>query len=99
MQLNLANSEFAGWIVFVSVSMMIITAIVHIGFAIGVGRDVHRLHEKKIGTVLVGRVIWTLAALLGGVFTASLYWLVHHSNLASNTNSEERHVFDSFEIS
>ena len=86
-----------GWIMFASVTMMLLTVIVNVGFAIGVGKDALRLHQKEIGTVLVGKAIWVIATLLGGVFAATLYWLVHHSGLATRSDGEERVVAEPFD--
>ncbi len=60
----------------------IVTAITHISFACGVFVDVGYLRRyERRGTFLVGRFIWTLATLIGGVYVAAIYWLIHHSSL------------------
>jgi hypothetical protein len=71
----LMNPSLAiGWVVLFWVA----TAIVHIGFAIAVLQDTRR----RVGdTFLVGGGIWALATLLGGVVTAGIYWVIHHSTL------------------
>jgi len=43
------------------------------------------LRESKRKPFLVDRPTWTLATLLGGIFTVAIYWLVHHSTLRSST--------------
>jgi hypothetical protein len=60
----------------------LITAIIHICLAVGVLEDSDRMiHDQHRGTFLVGGGIWALATLLGGVVTAGIYWVIHHSSL------------------
>jgi len=65
-----------------SIGMWIFSIIIHIAFCIGVYRD-----AKNMKTIFVGPGIWALATLLGGVFTAVAYWIVHHSSLVVKTDS------------
>ena len=62
--------------------LWILTAIVHIGFALAVLNDSQMLwtHLRR-KTFFVGRGLWALATLLGGVFVAAIYWSIHHSTL------------------
>ena len=63
-------------------ALWILTAIVHIGFALAVLNDSQMLwtHLRR-KTFFVGRGLWALATLLGGVFVAAIYWSIHHSTL------------------
>jgi hypothetical protein len=60
----------------------ILTAVVHLCFAAAVFNDAETLllHAQR-KTVLVGCGLWALATLLGGVFVAAIYWLLHHSSI------------------
>jgi hypothetical protein len=60
----------------------ILTAAVHLCFAASVFNDAETLllHAQR-KTVLVGGGLWALATLLGGVFIAAIYWLLHHSSI------------------
>lgn len=60
----------------------LLTLIVHVGFACAVYADsgtMWRLLRRN--TFLVSGVLWALATLLGGVFVAAIYWVIHHSTL------------------
>ncbi len=66
------------------ISFWILTAIVHLTFASAVFRDAQRIRNRLF--VLPG--VWYIATLLGGVFVAAVYWVMHHSSLnPSNTNT------------
>jgi hypothetical protein len=60
----------------------VLTAVVHVAFAIAVLIDagnLERLFRRR--TFFVGGLLWALATLLGGVIVAAIYWLMHHSTL------------------
>ena len=57
---------------------MIIALVVHVFFAVGVLQDSSRRSKPR---VLAPGPIWALATLIGGVFVATAYWLVHYSQL------------------
>jgi hypothetical protein len=63
-------------------AVWILTAIVHVSLAFAVLADTQLLWKHfRRHTFLVGGGLWALATLLGGVFVAAIYWLIHHSTL------------------
>jgi hypothetical protein len=70
-------------IFFLAILGGVATAIVHIVFAVGVFIDATRMqNEDGRGTKIVPGPMWAFATLLGGVFVAASYWLIHHSSLS-----------------
>ena len=70
----------------IAIGAFVITAVVHLGFAIAVFRDATYLRDPRNlcaprKPIFVGRIIWFLATLVGGVFLAGIYWVIHHSRL------------------
>ena len=70
----------------IAICASVIALIVHIAFAIAVFRDATYLRDPRNlraarRPIFVGRIIWLLATLIGGVFVAAIYWVMHHSRL------------------
>ncbi|WP_448572280.1 hypothetical protein [Trichothermofontia sp.] len=68
---------------------ILLTVIVNVLFTIGIAQDVDRVWRRGQDTVLVCPAAWVAATLLGGIYVAGLYWLIHHSML-SPYNAWER---------
>ena len=58
-----------------------INAILHVVFAGGVARDAGNLYKIGQRPALVSAASWAFATLIGGIFTAAIYWFIHHSTL------------------
>ncbi len=67
----------AGLTAFVAVVALILTAVVHVCFALAVFNDAGKLSRPT----LVGPAVWAIATLLGGVIAAGIYWAVNRSML------------------
>ncbi len=80
MKFNLP-SELGPVAIIVVGAFWLITIIIHIAFTIAVHRDAAALNRKGTGTLYVGPIVWSLSVLLGGVFLAAIYWVIHHSDL------------------
>ena len=63
-----------------AIAIAVLTILIHIVFAIAVYRDATRLDHTR-SLIIVGPGIWCIATLLGGVVTAAIYWVMHHSRL------------------
>ena len=67
---------------FLAILWGVAIAIVNIVFAIGVFADSSRIVNEQGGrTRIVPGPMWAFATLVGGVFVATAYWFIHHSNL------------------
>ena len=71
------------WVLFiggVTICSVVIIIVVHISFAAVIFRDATNLPAPR-KPIFVGPSIWLLATLLGGIFVATIYWVMHHSRL------------------
>ena len=74
------------WVLFISgaaICSVVIIIVVHISFAVAIFRDATNLPAPR-KPIFVGRTIWLLATLVGGIFVATIYWVMHHSRLNSS---------------
>jgi hypothetical protein len=71
--------QFSGQIETFFYMMMLINGILHLVFASAVARDAGNLSRLGQRLALVSASTWAFATLIGGVFTATIYWLLHHS--------------------
>ncbi|VAW94037.1 hypothetical protein MNBD_GAMMA22-2116 [hydrothermal vent metagenome] len=70
----------------------LLMAVVHFGFAAAVAKDAGRLHQSRGSTILVGPVMWSFATIIGGVWVAAVFWVLHHLPILqqSNYRTDER---------
>lgn len=70
-------------LIYASIGVAVITALLNIMFALAVYIDAQKLvHEDDLKTVFVPGPVWAIATLFGGVLIAVGYWLVHRSSIA-----------------
>lgn len=71
--------------------IMVINGMLHLIFAGAVAHDAGNMSRMGHRPVLVSAATWAFATLIGGVFTATIYWLLHHSTFTRATLSEIRY--------
>jgi hypothetical protein len=75
----------SAWIV----GIWILNAVVHVGFACAVWADTGLMQRQlRRQPFLVGGIMWALATLLGGIFVAAVYWVIHHSTLRPSQRTD-----------
>ena len=84
MLFDLANT-FSSELASLSMLLIIVNSIIHIIFAGAVAKDAGDLTKVGQKTILTTGLVWAFATLLGGVFVAAVYWLLHHSTLTRST--------------
>ena len=67
--------------------VIFLNAIIHIIFAGAVAKDAGALYNRGCPTIMVSGVTWSFATLIGGVFVATVYWVLHHSTLTRQKSS------------
>ena len=63
----------------IHLAILILTGLLHLIFAGAVAKDSGKLTKDNIPTCLVSGITWAFATLIGGVFTAAIYWIMHRS--------------------
>lgn len=76
------NQFVAGPLYHIQLALIAINTILHFIFAAAVAKDAGRLEKQGYQPFLVSGVTWAFATLLGGILTAGLYWLIHHSSFS-----------------
>jgi len=71
--------------------IMVINGLIHFIFAGAVARDAGNLSRLGQKPVLVSPSTWAFATLIGGVLTATIYWILHYSTLTRPTMREVRY--------
>ncbi len=64
----------------------ILMTIVHLAFAAAVAKEAGRLVHSRGATILVGPVMWSFATVIGGVWVAAVFWVLHHLPLFQQSN-------------
>jgi hypothetical protein len=57
----------------------VVCVVLNLLFAGAVARDAGSLSKTGQHTALVSPATWAFATLTGGIFTAAIYWFIHHS--------------------
>ncbi len=70
--------------------LLLINGLVHLLFAGAVAKDCGKLCNRGLNPILVSPATWAFTALIGGVWAAGLYWLLHHSTLTFASSSKTK---------
>ncbi len=62
-------------------TVMILTLVVHVWFAIFVRADAMEVEAEEGRRLFGAPSLWLLATLMGGLVTATIYWVMHRSPL------------------
>lgn len=68
--------------------IMLLNGVLHLVFASAVARDTGKLTRLGQRPVLVSGATWAFTTLIGGVFVAAIYWILHYSTLTRPTSRE-----------
>lgn len=76
-------------VMLVTYSYWVALIVVHIALAVAVFRDAEEILQSP-GRKLwfLNSFFWTVAALVGGIVTAGIYWAIHHSTLRAPAEPE-----------
>ena len=88
--LNELASQFSTQIQTFFYLIMLINGVLNVIFAGAVARDAGNIYRIGQKPVLVSAATWAFATLIGGVFTATIYWILHHSTLTRPAMREMR---------
>lgn len=75
-------NQFSGTINNISMVIFFINVLLHLIFAAGIAKDIGNMAKRGAHPQFVPGFAWVLATLLGGVFVAVAYWIMHYSSLA-----------------
>ena len=78
---NIQSDEMMVFGMVWTVLPMIGAVLVHLAFSAAVYNDANRLQKEPGALTFVGAWLWALAVLIGGVFVALAYWVIHHSTI------------------
>ena len=65
----------------ISIVIIVVSALINILFAAGIAKDISHFTQAKVTTQIVPGSVWVLATVIGGVWVALAYWIIHHSSL------------------
>lgn len=91
MNFNVTNHGLGELLPILMIAMSIAMAAVHIVFAGGVYQAAVHLVDTR-GVYFASPFIWALATLMGGVFVATAFWVIHLSALSTTMFSVERNT-------
>ena len=61
----------------------VLNVLIHIFCGLGIAKDIPKILETRIDTILLPRNIWILTGLICGIWGILIYWILHHSNTSN----------------
>ncbi|ASG67614.1 hypothetical protein CDV26_03690 [Francisella halioticida] len=56
--------------------------LIHIFCGLGIAKDIPKILNKRLTTILLPKNIWILVGLVFGIWGLLIYWLLHHSTIS-----------------
>ncbi|SNY53181.1 hypothetical protein SAMN06297280_2326 [Arsukibacterium tuosuense] len=81
---NLNSDQVMAFGLMWNVLPMIGALLVHLAFSAAVFNDAKKMQTEHGSLAFVNCWLWSLAVLVGGVFVALAYWVMHHSTIAKH---------------
>ncbi len=69
-----------GWVYVIA--MAVASFLLHLFLTIGVYQEASDRSIRGRKLWFIGPFLWAFATFFGGVFTAAIYWVLHHSTLS-----------------
>lgn len=60
----------------------VFTVLIHIFCGLAIAKDIPKVLERRLTTILLPKNIWILVGLVVGVWGLLIYWLMHHSTIS-----------------
>ncbi|APD50313.1 hypothetical protein AUF42_00165 [Francisella hispaniensis FSC454] len=56
--------------------------LIHIFCGLGIAKDIPKILDRRLTTILLPKNIWILVGLVFGIWGLLVYWLFHHSTFS-----------------
>ncbi|KEI35629.1 hypothetical protein [Allofrancisella frigidaquae] len=60
----------------------VFSVLIHIFCGLAIAKDIPKVLDKRLTTILLPKNIWILVGLISGVWGLLIYWIIHHSNIS-----------------
>ncbi|APC96297.1 hypothetical protein [Francisella frigiditurris] len=60
----------------------VFTVLIHIFCGLSIAKDIPKVLDRRLTTILLPKNIWILVGLVFGIWGVLIYWLIHHSNIS-----------------
>ena len=81
MLFNFPSPAFGGLTQLLAIASLVLNFLLHLFLTIGVYSEASDRSIRGRKLWFIGPFLWAFATFVGGVLTAAIYWLMHHSTL------------------